>query len=60
MECAAVPYNTHVVLHGAGHKGSAMVLEYRNVNPFVTFYDSLVYLCALECLGVRNVNLLVG
>ncbi len=59
MECAAVPYYTHVVLHGAGHESSAVVLENRHVDPFVTLNDGFVHLSVFEGLAVRYIHLLV-
>ena len=59
MECSAVPDNTHVVLHGAGHQGTAMILKDGYVNPLVTLYDSLVHLSVLKRYAIGYFHTLI-
>ena len=56
MERAAIPDDTHIVLHGDGHAGSAVILENRDVEPAVAVENSAVNLRLLEDLGLREAD----
>ena len=54
MEETAIPYDSHIVLHGASHLRPTMVLQYGDVDPCVRLDQGLMDLGAFQVHATRN------
>ena len=56
MEKAAVPDDTHMVFHGDSQVGASVILQDRDVNPYITIQDGFMYFRLLHLLSFWQVN----
>ena len=56
MEKAAVPDDTHMVFHGDSQVGASVILQDRDVNPYITIQDGFMYFRLLHLLSLWQIN----
>ena len=56
MEESAIPHNPHVIFHGDSQIGTSVILQNRNIDPYITIQNRFVHFGFLHLFAFWQIN----